>query len=91
MTHLPDVERYPLVALAGASKMEKFTDLRGYEYDTIALAMFCNGFVKKAVNYQTIAWQKGNAGDAEYRQRLELYKAARARLEQKAKTDQKGK
>ncbi len=83
MTKRSTAGKYPGLAELGARMMMQSKTLVDYELDTIALALFRAGKLCEAVDYQRRAVEAG--GDANYRERLKMYRAALA----KQQTDNK--
>ena len=78
MTELPTMGRYDWFAHALAERMLQNREaMQGHEFDTAALAKFLVGEVEEAVALQEKAIAMGGAS-ADYRQRLERYRAAAA-------------
>lgn len=91
MVNRPDAGRYPGLALIGARRMMKLSDPAYNEYDTIALALFRNGLVDEAIEYQEKAIANGGAGDPDYVRRMKMYREAQeSRRKKKPAPPRKG-
>ena len=89
MTRRESAGKYRALALQTARRLEQLTDLGFHEYDTIALALYRNGLIEEAAEYQDSALNRGGASDPDYRRRKKKYekalKAKRAKKETGAK------